>query len=212
MTYSLRLFAAFAVFLFLTPIGARAQRESQIAGVVRDTNGNVLPGVSVEVSGPALAGTIRSATTDANGQYRFVRLPMVDQYTVSYSLAGFWTERREGLELLFGFTLPMNVKMHAEDEMKSVAGQADSATLSGTVVDQFNFGMAGVSLTMTGPERRTTTSERLGQFSFADLPAGDYELRASREGDTTAVRRMRVRLGTNVTGRIELHPRPEVQR
>src|SRR5438132_7097866 len=72
-----------------------------IGGAVRDTSGAVLPGVTVEASSPALIERIRTATTDDRGQYLIVGLrPGV--YTVTFTLSGFSTLKREGLELSSG--------------------------------------------------------------------------------------------------------------
>ena len=60
--------------LLLLPIEARAQSEAGIAGLVRDSTGGVLPGVTIEASSPALIEKVRTVTTDSQGQYRFVDL------------------------------------------------------------------------------------------------------------------------------------------
>ena len=62
---------AFAAFL-LTASTARAQ--ASIAGVVKDTSGAVLPGVTVEASSPALLEKTRSVVTDGSGQYKIENL------------------------------------------------------------------------------------------------------------------------------------------
>ena len=59
-----------------------------INGVVRDTSGGVLPGVTVEAASPALIEKVRTAVTDSNGAYRLEDL-RVGQYTVTYTLPGF---------------------------------------------------------------------------------------------------------------------------
>ena len=51
-----------------------AAAQSAIAGVVRDATGAVLPGVTIEVSSPALIEKTRSTVTDQAGQYRIVDL------------------------------------------------------------------------------------------------------------------------------------------
>ena len=61
------------VFLLFTPHLSVAQITG-IAGLVRDTSGGVLPGVTVEASSPALIEKVRSAVTDAQGLYRIVDL------------------------------------------------------------------------------------------------------------------------------------------
>src|SRR6476660_2432097 len=82
-------------FLFL-PTAAWAQ--SSITGVVRDTSGAVLPGVTVEAASPALIERVCSTVTDSQGRYRIVDL-RPGTYTITFALTGFTTSRREGLEL-----------------------------------------------------------------------------------------------------------------
>src|SRR5882724_6354335 len=93
----------FAVVMVLTAASAwpQASVTGSIAGAVRDTTGAVLPGVTVEVSSPALIEKVRVATTDDQGQYKILDLrPGV--YAVSFSLPGFTTVKREGIELTTG--------------------------------------------------------------------------------------------------------------
>jgi hypothetical protein len=56
----------------LIPVLAHAQAE--IAGVVKDASGSVLPGVTVEAASPALIEKVRNAVTDGSGQYRIIEL------------------------------------------------------------------------------------------------------------------------------------------
>src|SRR5262249_22722598 len=72
--------------------------QASLTGTVRDSSGALLPGVTVEASSPALIEKVRSATTDGNGQYRIVDL-RAGEYTVTFTLAGFSTVRREGVAL-----------------------------------------------------------------------------------------------------------------
>ena len=67
----------------LMPRAARAQGgTSAIAGVVKDTTGAVLPGVTVEASSPVLIEKVRSAITDSAGEYRLIDL-LSGTYTVT---------------------------------------------------------------------------------------------------------------------------------
>ena len=84
------------------PSMAAAQAQTAIAGVARDTSGAVLPGVTVEVSSPAIIEGTRAAVTDANGQYRVVDL-RPGTYTVVFRLPGFSSIRREGIVLTANF-------------------------------------------------------------------------------------------------------------
>jgi len=95
--------------LLLVPAAAFAQ-EGQIAGAVRDTSDAVMPGVTVEVTSPALIERVRSTTTGANGQYRITNLP-VGTYRVSFSLTGFKKEERADIALTSGFTASVNAVM-----------------------------------------------------------------------------------------------------
>src|SRR6185436_12545761 len=85
-----------AMCLALIPTVARAQGAS-IAGVVRDTSGAVLPGVTVEVSSPVLIEKTRTATTDGSGQYKVIQL-LPGTYTVTFTLQGFSTFKRDAIE------------------------------------------------------------------------------------------------------------------
>ena len=99
--------AASAVCLLLAPTLAEAQA---IGGTVTDTTGGVLPGVTVEARSPALIEQVRTAVTDGNGQYLIVALETGD-YTVTFTLPGFSTLIREGVELSSGFTANVDAQM-----------------------------------------------------------------------------------------------------
>jgi hypothetical protein len=118
--------------VLLAANAAAAQQSGGIAGVVRDTTGAVLPGVTVEATSTALIEKARSATTDETGQYRIVDL-RPGLYMVTFSLAGFSTVRREGIELTTGFTAAVNAELR-------VGELAETVTVSGTspVVDVQN--------------------------------------------------------------------------
>ena len=71
--------------------------QSALAGVVRDTTGGVLPGVTVEAASPALIERVRAAATDSSGVYRIVDLrPGV--YTITFTLPGYNTVRVANFE------------------------------------------------------------------------------------------------------------------
>src|SRR5580765_2206799 len=85
--------------VLLVPAAAWAQGigTGTIAGVVKDTTGAVMPGVTVEASSPALIEKIRTVVTDAQGQYKIADL-RPGAYVVTFSLAGFSSVRREAFE------------------------------------------------------------------------------------------------------------------
>jgi hypothetical protein len=112
-----------ALALLLIPVAVFAQASSGIAGVVKDTTGAVLPGVTVEASSPALIERVRSAITDGEGQYKLVGL-QPGTYAVTFTLPGFSAVRREGIELSAAFTAAVNADMRVGslDETITVSG------------------------------------------------------------------------------------------
>jgi hypothetical protein len=102
---------------------AAAAQAQAITGTVRDDTGAVMPGVTVEVSSPALIEKVRAASTDATGQYRIVNLSP-GTYTVTFTLVGFSTVKREGIELTGDFTATVNadLKVGALEETITVSG------------------------------------------------------------------------------------------
>src|SRR6266536_3611701 len=81
------------------PTSASAQAVTgAIGGVAKDASGAVLPGVTVEVSSPALIEKTRAAVTDGTGQYRVVDL-RPGTYSLTFTLTGFNTVKREGVEI-----------------------------------------------------------------------------------------------------------------
>ena len=89
---------------------AFAHAQTTLAGVVRDASGGVLPGVTVEASSSALIEKVRSAVTDASGQYRITDLsPGV--YSVTYVLTGFSRVVRDGLTLSGSGAITVDVEL-----------------------------------------------------------------------------------------------------
>jgi len=97
------------LLLLIVPAAAFAQ-QGQIAGAVRDTSDALMPGVTVEVTSPALIERVRTSTTDSSGQYRITALP-VGTYKVTFSLSGFKKEERNDIVLTSGFTATVNATM-----------------------------------------------------------------------------------------------------
>jgi hypothetical protein len=124
--------SAFLAVLFVA-VPAAVVHAQTIAGVVRDGSGAVMPGVTVEVSSPALIEKTRTATTDGTGQYKIVNLsPGV--YSVVFSLAGFSTVRRENIQLSTDFTADINaeLKVGALEETITVSGASPLVDVQST--------------------------------------------------------------------------------
>jgi hypothetical protein len=98
--------------------------QGSITGVVRDSSGAVLPGVTVEATSPALIEKTRSAVTDSSGQYRIEDL-RPGLYVVTFTLSGFSTVRREGIELTGTLAALVNadLRVGALEETITVTGE-----------------------------------------------------------------------------------------
>jgi hypothetical protein len=112
--------AVFALAFLFVPALAFAQ---DISGVARDASGGVLPGVTVEAASPALIEKVRSATTDGSGLYRITGL-QPGTYSVTYTLPGFVTVKRDGLDVRTGVALTLNADMR-------VGGVQETITVTG---------------------------------------------------------------------------------
>src|SRR5215510_11783704 len=111
--------------LFASSSHAQSLSSGTIGGVAKDDSGAVLPGVTVEAASPALIEKVRTAVTDEQGVYRIVDL-RPGLYTVTFTLPGFGTFRREGVELTTGFTATVNadMKVGSVEETITVSGAA----------------------------------------------------------------------------------------
>jgi len=124
-------------FAWLMLSSASASAQSAIAGVVRDTTGAVMPGVTVEASSPALIEKVKSVTTDEAGLYRIIDL-RPGTYVVTFGLAGFNTVRREGIELPSDFTATVNADMRvgALEETVTVTGASPVVDIKSSTAQQ----------------------------------------------------------------------------
>src|ERR1700709_1856581 len=110
-----------AVFVVscLLMIPASTFAQAAITGTVKEASGAVLPGVMVEAASPALIEKVRTAVTDNSGQFRVVDLrPGI--YSVSFTLTGFSTVKREGVELTGSFTAAINAEMRVGNLQETI--------------------------------------------------------------------------------------------
>jgi hypothetical protein len=117
--------AACLVVALLLAAAPQAFAQASITGTVRDTSGAVLPGVTVEAASPALIEKVRTATTDGNGQFRIVDL-RAGSYTVTFSLSGFSTVKREGVVLEGSFTAAINIDMRVGELTETITVTGES--------------------------------------------------------------------------------------
>src|SRR6187455_1459977 len=150
MRCSMRVVRFLLVAGSLLTLPAAALAQAVIAGSIKDTSGAVLPGVTVEASSPALIEKVRTAVSDGNGQYRVVNLPP-GLYSVTFSLPGFSTVKRDALEVSVNFTSTVDAEMKVGSVEETITVTGESP-----IVD-----IQSAALT------RSVTSE-----TFKELPSG----------------------------------------
>ena len=166
MRMTLSAFAVLFWFVLLPAVlCAQSSEGATIAGVVKDSSGAVMPGVTVEAGSPALIERARSVITDEEGLYRIVNL-RPGSYTVTFTLPGFATFKREGIELTTSFTATVNAEMKAGalEETVTVLGEAP-------VVDIQNVRQQTTIARDTLDAIPTT--KRLGQYASI-IPGATY--------------------------------------
>jgi carboxypeptidase family protein len=171
---------------WLVPANALAQSgNSGIAGVVRDTSGSVLPGVTVEASSPVLIEKVRIVVTGDDGSYRILDLrPGV--YAVTFSLPGFRTVRREGIELPAAFTATVSVDLEvgAIAETITVSGQAPLVDVQ-NVTSQRVMGrelLDSIPVTSRSPQGFAALMPGVIGQGIAGTPGGREEMNTASHG------------------------------
>jgi hypothetical protein len=165
--------------------------QAALTGVVRDSSGAVLPGVTVEAASPALIEKVRTAVTDSTGQYRIEAL-RPGTYTVTFTLGGFSTIRREGIELAGTFVATVNAELRVGslEETITVTGESPVVDVSSTtqqrvlgkdVIDAIPSGRLANSLATLIPGV-TTNLQDVGGTDFGFI-APALSIHGSRSGD-----------------------------
>jgi hypothetical protein len=121
MKRSASLCAVFAFLLLFANIATAQEQGGSIQGVVKDSSGSVLPGVTIEARSPSVVG-VNTVTTDTNGVYRFPALPP-GRYALTAKLTGFGEKVQPDIELQVGQTLKVDMAM-------GLAGVAESVTVT----------------------------------------------------------------------------------
>jgi hypothetical protein len=180
-----------AALLFLAVLPAAAFAQASITGVVKDTSGAVLPGVTVEASSPVLIEKARTTITDGSGQYQIINL-LPGTYTVTFTLPGFNTFKRDGIELSGSFVATVNGEMRvgALAETITVTGQtplvdvrssAVQKVVTKEVVDAIPTGRLGINLAALQPGISLGAGGGVGQANTNSLTSQDV---GGTAGDT----------------------------
>ena len=193
-----KLFLALTL-LVLVPVSAWAQ--ASITGTVKDSSGAVLPGVTVEASSDVLIEKVRAAVSDGSGTYRIVDLrPGI--YSVTFTLPGFSTYKRDGIELTGAFTATVNgeMKVGAVTETITVSGETPivdtqsvrrQTTISNEVVSSMPAARSYAGVMMLIPATTTQAGGNLdiqvtpGMLVFGGAGGRNNEARIQVDGLNT---------------------------
>ena len=133
-----RISGILALLFVLGPSAAFAQSTASISGVVKDTAGAVMPGVSVTVKNDA-SGAAQDVLTDAEGRYQISALP-AGTYTVTAALTGFKTAEVKTVRLAIGqpLSIPLSLEIGSLEETVNVLSSSElinteTATVAATL-------------------------------------------------------------------------------
>ncbi len=200
------------LFGFMALVPALAHAQASITGVVRDPSGAVLPGVTVEASSPALIEKVRSVVTDGSGQYRIIDL-RPGAYSVVFSLSGFSTVRREGIELTGTFvaTIDVDLRVGSLEETITVTGESPIVDVQRTtqqrvfdqqVIEQIPVGRSHINMVVLIPG---LAAAQPGRGALADVGGTNnlqnttFSIHGGRTSDTR-LQLDGVRLGNVLSG------------
>jgi len=113
----------FLLSVLLFPSSALAQ--GSISGLVKDTTGAVLPGVTIEAASPVLIEKVRTTVSDSSGRYQIIDL-RPGSYTVTFMLPGFNTVKRDGVAIAGSgnAVVDADLRVGALEETVTVTGEA----------------------------------------------------------------------------------------
>ena len=137
-------------------IAKTSSAQVAIAGVVKDSSGAILPGVTVEASSPALIEKTRSVVSDTNGQYKIIDLSP-GTYEVAFTLPGFKVYKRGGIVLEGNFTAQVNADLQVGAVEETITITAETPTVD-TINTQKSFVINREALDVIPTSRRDTTA------------------------------------------------------
>jgi hypothetical protein len=181
-------------FLLALAVASTASAQSAITGVVSDDSGAIMPGVTVEVASPALIEQTRTAVTDAAGAYRITDL-RPGTYKVTFTLPGFNTLVREGLDLPSEFVATVNAQMKVggleetitvsgASPVVDVASTMQRTVLSRELIESLPTGRSFQSLAATVPALAPAGSGRFDVGGGSQMWQGTVVAYGSLQGDT----------------------------
>ena len=202
------------VLLAMVLVPSMVYAQASIVGTVKDTTGAVMPGVTVEAASPALIEKVRATVTDGNGRFQIVEL-RPGAYTITFTLTGFNTVRRDGITLQGSATSVVDVELRvgALEETITVTGEAPvvdvqtttrQAVLSADVIDALPTARNYVTLARIIPGTSGGGNDVGG--SQTQGTGGSVTIHGSRNSDQrvtlNGINTMTLQAGGNIGGQI----------
>lgn len=131
-----------------------------ITGTVAETSGSPIAGARLALEGPLK----RTGYTASDGSYRF-KAP-VGFYGINASAFSFYSQMAQNIEVVQDGTTTQSFALEA----------APSYPVSGTVLDEEGEAVAGATVTIASTPLASVVTDASGAFSFASVPAGDYQV------------------------------------
>jgi outer membrane receptor protein involved in Fe transport len=122
--------------LLISPVYSQSISTGKVVGKVFLNSGELVPGVQVEISGPALLQGRRSVVSSENGSFFFLDLPL-GKYRIAASMEGFKTASYRDIGVTPGGTVTLNVILEpgAISESVEVLGKVTTVDVKTSTVD-----------------------------------------------------------------------------
>ncbi len=161
-------------------------------GTVTDANGNAVAGVMVNV---LTSG--KTASTGTDGNYTVSNIP-VGVYSVQFIKTGYISYTEEAVQIVQNVTTDLDVQIEE--------GEDDTGILTGIVSDgDTSDAIEGATVAIDGTSL-TTTTDSDGLYLIANVPAGDYDVTASKSGYTPETVTVGISGGITTNQDITLYP------
>src|SRR5262245_14926765 len=165
-----------------TPAMAQTVRTGSISGTVSDDSSAHIPGVTVTLTSPALQVPQLVKTTDSQGEYQFVDLP-VGTYRLAFELSGFTRLIRDDLSLGTGFAARVDIVLQLANlqETVTVTGQSPlidvtntrgGAAITSAILETIPNNRTYGDIIALTPGLTPSAPPQVGQVGFGALTSG----------------------------------------
>src|SRR5579862_4013198 len=124
---------AFALLCTASAIPALAQVNGIISGRVEDSSGTPVEDAKVSLTNTETSAT-RSVTTDGNGNYRFLSVPL-GQQEVKVEKGGFKTAVRKGVNLEVGQEAVVNLRLEVGELAQQIVVTEEAPVVNTTTAN-----------------------------------------------------------------------------